>query len=50
MTNLGNDWDLLLKEETEQPYMEELRAFLREEYRRYNIYKSEAKAVLGRQT
>ena len=38
MTNLGNDWDLLLKEETEQPYMEELRAFLREEYRRYNIY------------
>ena len=38
MTNLGNDWDLLLKEETEQPYMEELRAFLREEYRHYNIY------------
>ena len=21
MTNLGNDWDLLLKEETEQPYI-----------------------------
>lgn len=38
MTNLGNDWDLLLKEETEQPYTEELRAFLREEYRHYNIY------------
>ena len=38
MTNLGNDWDLLLKEETEQPYMEELRTFLRQEYRQYTIY------------
>ena len=38
MTNLGNDWDLLLKEETEKPYMEELRIFLREEYRHYTIY------------
>ncbi len=38
MTNLENDWDLLLKEETEQPYMEELRTFLRQEYRQYTIY------------
>ena len=28
MTHLGNDWDELLKEETEKAYMEELREFL----------------------
>lgn len=38
MTHLGNDWDALLKEETEQPYMEELRQFLREEYRNHTVY------------
>lgn len=38
MTHLENDWDLLLKEETEQPYMEELRVFLREEYRTQTIF------------
>lgn len=38
MTHLGNDWDALLKEETEQPYMEELRCFLREEYQKDTIY------------
>ena len=38
MTHLGNDWDALLKEETEQPYMEELRCFLREEYQNGPVY------------
>lgn len=38
MTHLGNDWDGLLKEETEQPYMEELRRFLREEYQTGPVY------------
>lgn len=38
MTNLGNDWDTLLADETAQPYMEELRRFLREEYRNYRVY------------
>lgn len=38
MTNLGNDWDKLLKEETEQPYMDDLRVFLREEYRTHRVY------------
>ena len=34
MTNLGNDWDELLRAETEQPYMQELRRFLAQEYSR----------------
>lgn len=38
MTNLGNDWDALLAEETEKPYMNELREFLRGEYRKYRVF------------
>jgi len=38
MTHLGNDWDELLKAETEKPYMEELRVFLRAEYREHTVY------------
>lgn len=38
MTHLNNDWDGLLANETEQPYMAELREFLRKEYRSYRIY------------
>lgn len=38
MTNLGNEWDQLLAAETESDYMNELREFLREEYRTGRIY------------
>lgn len=38
MTNLGNDWDALLAEETQKPYMNRLRDFLKEEYRHYRVY------------
>ena len=38
MTHLGNDWDELLKEETERPYMNELREFLGQEYKTHRIY------------
>ena len=38
MTNLGNDWDALLAEETAQPYMDELREFLRQEYQTHRVY------------
>lgn len=38
MTNLGNDWDGLLAEETAQPYMDELRDFLRQEYQSHRVY------------
>lgn len=38
MTNLGNDWDELLRTETEQPYMQELRRFLAQEYSRGPVY------------
>ena len=42
MTHLENDWDNLLAEEVEKPYMCELREFLREEYKAYRIYPSKA--------
>lgn len=42
MTHLGNDWDGLLARETEQPYMERLRTFLREEYRTARVYPPKA--------
>lgn len=35
---LGNDWDLLLKEEMEKPYFEELFAFVKKEYQEKTIY------------
>lgn len=38
MTNLHNDWDGLLAAETEKPYMNELRCFLKEEYHTHRIY------------
>ena len=38
MTHLGNDWDELLKEETDKDYMSRLREFLREEYRTQTVY------------
>lgn len=38
MTNLGNDWDELLKDETEKDYMNNLREFLRGEYKTHRIF------------
>ncbi len=38
MVNLGNDWDEILKDEWEKPYYKELRQFLKNEYRSYEIY------------
>lgn len=38
MTNLGNDWDDLLREETEKDYMNSLRAFLKREYHEHAVY------------
>ena len=35
---IGNDWDQLLKEEWDKPYYKNLRKFLINEYRHYNIY------------
>lgn len=38
MTNLGNDWDELLAQETDKPYMNELREFLKSEYKTHRVY------------
>ena len=38
MTHLENDWDGLLKEEIEKPYMNELRKFLSREYKTHRVY------------
>ena len=38
MVNLGNDWDLILKEEFEKDYYLKLREFLKTEYRNYRVY------------
>lgn len=42
MTHLGNDWDELLKAETEKDYMNNLREFLLEEYKRFRVYPKKA--------
>lgn len=38
MTNIGNDWDKLLSDEAEKPYMRQLHDFLENEYRSFEIY------------
>ena len=38
MVNIGNDWDLLLREEFEAPYYRKLRVRLLEEYRSGEVY------------
>ncbi len=38
MVHIGNSWDELLKDEWAQPYYQDLRAFLAEEYRSREIY------------
>lgn len=38
MVNLGNDWDVILKDEWEKPYYKQLRAFLKQEYATKTVY------------
>ena len=38
MVQLGNDWDALLAPEFEKEYYKKLRAFLKSEYSRYDVY------------
>ena len=38
MVSLGNDWDILLKDEFQKDYYLKLREFLKEEYFSKNIY------------
>lgn len=38
MVTIGNDWDQLLEGEWSKPYYQELREFLREEYRNGTVY------------
>lgn len=38
MVNIGNDWDVLLKEEFEKEYYKELRTFLISEYKTQKVY------------
>ena len=38
MVNIGNEWDVLLKDEFEKEYYTELRKFLVQEYNHYVIY------------
>ena len=38
MVRIGNDWDNLLKGEWDKPYYQDLREFLREEYRSGTVY------------
>lgn len=38
MVNIGNEWDVLLAEEFEKPYYQELRRFLAQEYRTHTVY------------
>lgn len=38
MVTIGNDWDILLKEEFTKPYYQKLRLFLAQEYRSQTIY------------
>lgn len=38
MVHFGNDWDGILADEFEKPYYQELRAFLKQEYKARKIY------------
>lgn len=38
MVNIGNDWDIVLKEEFEKDYYQKLRVFLKDEYANQTIY------------
>ncbi|MBQ6815973.1 MAG: uracil-DNA glycosylase [Clostridia bacterium] len=38
MVNIGNDWDIILKDEWQKPYYLKLRDFLKNEYKNRTIY------------
>ena len=38
MVNIGNEWDELLADQFQSEYYRKLRAFLVDEYNRYNVY------------
>ena len=38
MVNIGNEWDNLLADQFRSEYYRKLRAFLVDEYNRYNVY------------
>ena len=38
MVNIGNEWDNLLADQFQSEYYRKLRAFLVDEYNRYNVY------------
>ena len=38
MTKIGNDWDIMLRDEFDSPYFKQLENFLTEERARYEIY------------
>lgn len=38
MSNLKNSWDIILKPQFDSEYMEQLRVFLREQYKHYVVY------------
>lgn len=38
MVNIGNDWDRLLEGEFDKPYYQQLRSFLKTEYKAHTIY------------
>ena len=38
MVNIGNEWDSLLADQFQSEYYRKLRAFLVDEYNRYNVY------------
>jgi uracil-DNA glycosylase len=40
MVHIGNDWDELLKDEFDKAYYQELRVFLKKEYRTHTVYPS----------
>ena len=41
MTKIGNDWDIMLRDEFDRPYFKQLENFLTEERARYEIYPPE---------
>lgn len=38
MINIGNDWQLFFDNEQNQPYYEDLRKFLKQEYATHTVY------------
>ena len=45
MVNIGNEWDNLLADQFQSEYYRKLRAFLVDEYNRYNVYPPSIAAI-----